>query len=91
MTDDFAVVDAWGPEKIICVSDVRTGMQGYLVIDNTARGMAKGGTRMSPTVSVCEVRRLARVMTWKWAIADIFLGGAKAGIRRIQRPRIAST
>jgi glutamate dehydrogenase (NAD(P)+) len=81
MTDELASIDEWGPEKIICVSDSRTGMAGVLVVDNTARGMAKGGTRMSPDVSISEVRRLARAMTWKWAIADIFLGGAKAGIR----------
>ncbi|HET6507963.1 MAG TPA: Glu/Leu/Phe/Val dehydrogenase dimerization domain-containing protein [Baekduia sp.] len=81
MADELTTIDEWGPEKIICVSDTRTGMQGVLVIDNTARGMAKGGTRMSPSVTVTEVRRLARVMTWKWAIADVYLGGAKAGIR----------
>jgi glutamate dehydrogenase (NAD(P)+) len=50
-----------------------------LVIDNTARG--KGGTRMSPTLTITEVARLARVMTWKWAGVDLFFGGAKAGIR----------
>jgi glutamate dehydrogenase (NAD(P)+) len=73
-------MDEWGPEKIVCVSDARTGMKGVLVIDNTARGMGKGGTRMSPTVTVAEVARLARVMTWKWAGTDLFYGGAKAGI-----------
>jgi glutamate dehydrogenase (NAD(P)+) len=51
-----------------------------LVIDNTARGTGKGGTRMSPAVTVAEIGRLARVMTWKWAAVDLFHGGAKAGI-----------
>jgi glutamate dehydrogenase (NAD(P)+) len=74
-------IDEWGPEKIVCVSDSRTGMRGVLVIDNTARGMGKGGTRMSPSVTVAEIARLARVMTWKWAAVDLFHGGAKAGIR----------
>lgn len=55
-------------------------MKGVLVIDNTARGMGKGGTRMSPHVTVDEVARLARVMTWKWTSVDLFFGGAKAGI-----------
>ncbi len=73
-------VDEWGPEKVICVADRRTGMRGVLVIDNTARGMGKGGTRMSPTLTVNEVARLARTMTWKWAAVDLFFGGAKAGI-----------
>ncbi|MCW7942813.1 glutamate dehydrogenase [Streptomyces hygroscopicus] len=80
MTDALSLVDDWGPEKIVVVSHRRTGMKGVLVIDNTARGVGKGGTRMSPTVSVGEVARLARVMTWKWAGVDLFYGGAKAGI-----------
>ena len=80
MTDLLASIDEWGPEKIVCVSDSRTGMRGVLVIDNTARGMGKGGTRMSPSVTVTEIARLARVMTWKWAAVDLFFGGAKAGI-----------
>jgi glutamate dehydrogenase (NAD(P)+) len=36
---------------------------------------------MSPTVTVSEVARLARTMTWKWAAVDLFHGGAKAGIQ----------
>ena len=74
-------MDEWGPEKIVAVSDAKTGMKGVLVIDNTSRGMGKGGTRMQPTVSVDEIARLARVMTWKWAGVDLFYGGAKAGIQ----------
>ncbi|TLS46618.1 Glu/Leu/Phe/Val dehydrogenase [Streptomyces montanus] len=80
MTDALSLVDDWGPEKIVVVSHRRTGMKGVLVIDNTARGAGKGGTRMSPHVTVDEVARLARVMTWKWASVDLFYGGAKAGI-----------
>lgn len=78
--DPLDLMDDWGPEKIVCVSDRRTGMRGVLVIDNTARGMGKGGTRMSATLTVAEVARLARTMTWKWAAVDLFYGGAKAGI-----------
>ena len=79
-TDTFDLVDDWGPEKVVCVSDRKTGMRGVLVIDNSARGMGKGGSRMSPTLTVREVARLARTMTWKWAAVDLFHGGAKAGI-----------
>jgi len=79
-SDVLALMDDWGPEKVVCVSDTRTGMRGVLVIDNTARGIGKGGTRMSPTVTVTEIARLARVMTLKWAAVDMFYGGAKAGI-----------
>ncbi|AQW54501.1 Glu/Leu/Phe/Val dehydrogenase [Streptomyces violaceusniger] len=80
MTDALSLVDDWGPEKIVVVSHQRTKMKGVLVIDNTARGVGKGGTRMSPYVTVGEIARLARVMTWKWAGVDLFYGGAKAGI-----------
>ncbi|WP_263247929.1 Glu/Leu/Phe/Val family dehydrogenase [Saccharopolyspora rosea] len=80
MPDLLQEIDEWGPEKVVCVSDARTGMRGVLVVDNTARGTGKGGTRMSPTVTVAEIARLARVMTWKWAAVDLFHGGAKAGI-----------
>ncbi|GAA3699490.1 Glu/Leu/Phe/Val dehydrogenase [Arthrobacter ginkgonis] len=81
MANVFDLMDEWGPEKIVAVSDAKTGMKGVLVIDNTARGIGKGGTRMQPTVSVDEIARLARVMTWKWAGVDLFYGGAKAGIQ----------
>lgn len=81
MSDYFNLLDEWGPEKVVVVSDPDIGMQGVLVIDNTARGIGKGGTRMTPTVDVDEIARLARVMTWKWAGVDLFYGGAKAGIR----------
>ena len=81
MLDDFSLADDWGPEKVVAVADPKTGMRGALVIDNTARGIGKGGTRMSPTLTTTEVARLARVMTWKWAAVDLRFGGAKAGIR----------
>nr|WP_263399695.1 Glu/Leu/Phe/Val dehydrogenase dimerization domain-containing protein [Saccharopolyspora pogona] len=80
MTNSLDLIDDWGPEKIVVVSHRRTGMKGVLVIDNTARGVGKGGTRMAPSVTVTEIARLARNMTWKWAGVDLFYGGAKAGI-----------
>lgn len=72
--------DEFGPEKILAVYDPKTKLKGFLVIDNTARGPGKGGIRMTPTVSAEEVYRLARVMTWKSALADLPFGGAKSGI-----------
>ncbi len=72
--------DEFGPEKVIEVYDSSVGLKGVLVIDNTARGPGKGGIRMTPTVDVEEVFRLARTMTWKCALADLPFGGAKSGI-----------
>lgn len=72
--------DEFGPEYVIHAYDPVIGMRGFLVIDNTARGPGKGGIRMTAQVTAEEVFRLARIMTWKNAIADIPFGGAKAGI-----------
>ena len=72
--------DEFGPEKIVSVYNAKIGMRGFVVIDNTALGPGKGGIRMTPTVTVEEVSRLARTMTWKCALADMPFGGAKSGI-----------
>ena len=72
--------DKFGPEYMLEVRDTRTGMHGFLVIDNTALGPGKGGIRMTPDVSMDEVFALARTMTWKNALAELPFGGAKAGI-----------
>ena len=66
-----AFTDMWGPEKILQVYDPKTGMKGVLVIDNTTLGPGKGGIRIMPTISTGEVFRLARIMTWKCALAKI--------------------
>lgn len=72
--------DEFGPEKILEVYDPKTGAHGWAVIDNTALGPGKGGIRMTPSVTAEEVATLARVMTWKCAMASVPFGGAKAGI-----------
>ncbi len=72
--------DKFGPEYVVEVYDPALGMEGFLVIDNTLLGPGKGGIRMTHNVTVDEVYRLARTMTWKNALADIPFGGAKAGI-----------
>ena len=72
--------DTLGPEYIVKVYDPKTGMRGFLVIDNTTLGPGKGGIRMTPDITLEEVGRLARTMTFKNALADIPFGGAKGGI-----------
>ena len=72
--------DSFGPETIFEVHNPKVGMRGFVVIDNTSLGPAKGGIRMTPTVTVDEVARLARAMTWKCALADLPFGGGKSGI-----------
>jgi glutamate dehydrogenase (NAD(P)+) len=72
--------DEIGPEKILEVFDAKTGMHGFVVIDNTVLGPGKGGIRMTPTVSIDEVAKLARAMTYKCALAGLPFGGGKSGI-----------
>lgn len=72
--------DRFGPEYVVLVYDPKIGMEGFLVIDNTVLGPGKGGIRMTASVTVDEVFRLARTVTWKNALVDLPFGGAKAGI-----------
>ncbi|WP_291320353.1 Glu/Leu/Phe/Val dehydrogenase [Desulfonatronospira sp.] len=53
---------------------------GYRVQHNNVRGPHKGGLRYHPDVSLSDVRGLAAWMTWKCALLDLPLGGAKGGI-----------
>lgn len=78
--EEAQMYDALGPEKIIHLYDPKSGLKGYLIIDNTRRGPAKGGVRLRADVDELEVFRLARAMTLKCAMADLPFGGGKSGI-----------
>jgi glutamate dehydrogenase (NAD(P)+) len=78
--DIFQLVDELGPELIIHISDVKSGLKAIVVVDNTAVGPTIGGTRMSLEVTTKEVARLARAMTLKNAMARLPHGGGKSGI-----------
>lgn len=53
---------------------------GYRVQHNDARGPSKGGIRFHSSETMDTVRALAMWMTWKCAVVDIPLGGAKGGV-----------
>ncbi|HKL98286.1 MAG TPA: Glu/Leu/Phe/Val dehydrogenase [Mobilitalea sp.] len=53
---------------------------GYRIQHNDARGPAKGGIRFHPQETIDTIRALSLWMTWKCAVVDIPLGGAKGGI-----------
>lgn len=72
--------DKFGPEYVLEIYDSKIGMRGFLVIDNTFLGPGKGGLRMTPNVTIEEIFRLARTMTFKNALFGLPFGGAKAGI-----------
>lgn len=53
----------------------------YRVQYNHARGPAKGGIRFHPDETIDTIRALGSWMTWKTAVVDLPLGGAKGGVR----------
>jgi glutamate dehydrogenase (NAD(P)+) len=53
---------------------------GYRVQHSDARGPSKGGIRFHSSETMDTVRALAMWMTWKCAVVDIPLGGAKGGV-----------
>ncbi|PIE21893.1 MAG: glutamate dehydrogenase [Planctomycetota bacterium] len=58
----------------------REVFRGFRVQHNDARGPSKGGIRFHPQETLDTVRALSMWMTWKCAIVDIPLGGAKGGV-----------
>lgn len=61
-------------------TDPVTGRKGYAVIDRMVNGLAGGGTRMRSGVSLEEVERLARTMSYKNGAFNLPGGGAKGGL-----------
>jgi glutamate dehydrogenase (NAD(P)+) len=54
--------------------------RGFRVHYNNARGPVKGGIRFHPEETLSTVKALSAWMTWKTAVVDIPMGGAKGGI-----------
>ncbi|MCL2163024.1 MAG: Glu/Leu/Phe/Val dehydrogenase [Oscillospiraceae bacterium] len=54
--------------------------RAFRIRHNDARGPAKGGIRFHPHETADTVRALSMWMTWKCAVVDIPLGGAKGGV-----------
>ena len=64
----------------VSMYDPQTHTRAFLVIDSLQTGVAGGGIRMTPHVTLDEVRRLARSMTYKLSAVRVPAGGSKAGI-----------
>jgi glutamate dehydrogenase (NAD(P)+) len=80
--------EAMQPELEVTVRDPALAVEGYVVVWNTGISVGgplersgKGGTRITPTVSLDEVKMLARTMALKNAAAGLPLGGAKSGLK----------
>jgi len=68
------------PRLRVIWTDPVTGRKGYAVIDRMVNGLAGGGTRMRAGVTLEEVERLARTMSYKNGAFDLPGGGAKGGV-----------
>jgi glutamate dehydrogenase (NAD(P)+) len=80
--------EAMSPELEVTLRDPALGVEGYVVVWNTGISVGgplercgKGGTRITPQVSLDEVKMLARTMALKNAAAGLPLGGAKSGLK----------
>lgn len=57
------------------------GARGFVVVDSMLGNTSSGGVRIAEDISLCEVRQLARAMTYKYGFLYLERGGAKCGIR----------
>ena len=76
------------PELSLSITDPEYGLEGYICVWNSqpgARGplgpCGKGGTRITPSLTLGEVEMLAQRMALKNAASGLPLGGAKSGLR----------
>jgi leucine dehydrogenase len=86
LTTSDAGLDLNQTEELVVVHDRTSGLGAAIAIDDTTLGPGVGGIRWRPypdeEAAIIEVRRLARVMTLKCAVAGIPSGGAKSVIFR---------
>jgi leucine dehydrogenase len=79
-----SLIKEWEGETVITRYDRPTGAWIFIAIHVTRGGRAGGGTRMrsyaDPGLALQDALRLASAMTYKFAVAGIPRGGAKAVI-----------
>lgn len=75
---DKITITEIGPSKVIQLFFPVSNFHAIVVVDNVALGPSIGGVRVSPDVTVDEVKRLARTMTMKNSVAGLPHGGGKA-------------
>lgn len=68
-------------ENPMLFSGKTIGLKTFVVRHNDALGPAKGGIRMSASVTLDDITGLAMEMTWKTSLIGVPFGGGKAGIR----------
>ncbi|NRA90055.1 MAG: Glu/Leu/Phe/Val dehydrogenase [Simkaniaceae bacterium] len=78
------LLDIAGYEKVVKVTEDESGLEAIIAIHNTTLGPGLGGTRIYPydtfDEALTDALRLSKGMTYKSAIAQVGLGGAKSVI-----------
>ena len=78
----FDALAEMGHEEIVMCSDPSVGYRGILAVHSTKLGPALGGTRFwqyaTDEEAITDALRLSRGMTYKNAVAGLFLGGGKS-------------
>jgi leucine dehydrogenase len=81
---DITLLPVEGYEKVARCQDDASGLLAMIAVHDTTLGPALGGMRMLPYASeeeaLFDVKRLARGMTYKSAVAETGLGGGKSVI-----------
>ena len=72
--------DEIGPERIYHYYSAAARLRAVVVIDTLRFGICGGGVRLAADLNLVEVIRLARAMSYKFALLELPCGGAKAGI-----------
>lgn len=86
MTDTLKIqsLPVEGFERVVRAEDPASGLLAFIAVHDTTLGPALGGLRMWPYASeedaLFDVKRLARGMTFKSAVAKTGLGGGKSVI-----------
>ena len=76
-----------GHEDVVFFNDDKLGLAGIIAVHSTALGPGAGGCRIwnyaRDEDALTDALRLSRGMSYKNAMADLPLGGAKAAIAQI--------
>jgi glutamate dehydrogenase (NAD(P)+) len=80
-------IDGLEPAYQRVVGAPGTDFHGFVVIDRIVAGRGTGGVRFTDSVTLDEVARLAREMTFKFSFLHLPSGGAKAGL--VARPELS--
>lgn len=80
----FREIKSEGFERVVEVSEIKSGLHAIIALHNTKLGPALGGIRAFPYATfdhaLNDVLRLARGMTYKAAVAETGTGGGKSVI-----------